>query len=379
MTMTSSGELLIGVQDYLARHHLDADADGLAQAVRAVRQNMISDADLLGLLPILRAELAGAGPLQVLLADPDTTDVVVNGPQDVRVDRGNGWETTDICLADEQAVQQLARRLASAAGRRLDDASPWVDGRLPDGTRLHAVLPPLAAGGTCLSLRVLRPRRHTLSALAAAGTLPGHSLAILQRCLAARLPMLITGGTGSGKTTLLGALLAALPPNERVICIEDAAELQPDHPHTVSLVARAANVEGAGEVTVRDLVRQALRMRPDRIVVGEVRGGEVVELLAALNTGHDGGLGTVHANASSDVPARLEALGALGGLDRAALQVQLRGALRVVVHLERVGQQRQVAEIGVLQQDSAGGAQVVRACIRGEVTTDYPLLEQLWG
>jgi pilus assembly protein CpaF len=217
--------------------------------------------------------------------------------------------------------------------------------------RLHAVLPPVAAEGTCLSLRVLRPATQDLAALTAAGAIEPQAAALLDDIIAARLAFLVCGGTGAGKTTLLAAMLGAVSPDERIVCVEDAAELAPRHPHLVKLVARCANVEGVGEVPVRQLVRQALRMRPDRIVVGEVRGAEVVDLLAALNTGHDGGAGTVHANNPGEVPARLEALGALGGLDRAALHSQLAAAIQVLLHVarDRAGRRR-LSEIAMLRQ-----------------------------
>jgi pilus assembly protein CpaF len=262
---------------------------------------------------------------------------------------------TNIQFADEAAVRRLAQRLALAAGRRLDDAQPWVDGQLTGvGTggfavRLHAVLPPVAVGGTCMSLRVLRPATQDLAALIAAGAIAPTAAALIDDIIAARLAFLVSGGTGAGKTTLLSAMLNAVAPDERIVCVEDAAELAPPHPHLVRLVARCANVEGVGEVTVRQLVRQALRMRPDRIVVGEVRGAEVVDLLAALNTGHDGGAGTVHANNPGEVPARLEALGAVGGLDRGALHSQLAAAVQVLLHVARDrGGRRRLSEIAML-------------------------------
>ena len=236
---------------------------------------------------------------------------------------------------DDDAVRRLAVRLAAAAGRRLDDAAPWVDVGLPDGTRLHAVLPPVSGSGTCLSLRVLRRCAHSLDDLAALGTLPGESGDLLRALVRRRLAFLVTGGTGSGKTTLLSALLGEADPAERMVLCEDAAELTPAHPHVVRLLTRPPNVEGVGQVTLRDLVRQALRMRPDRLVVGEVRGAEVTDLLAALNTGHDGGCGTLHANRPAEVPARLEALGVAAGLGRAAVHSQAAAALAVVVHLRR--------------------------------------------
>jgi pilus assembly protein CpaF len=262
---------------------------------------------------------------------------------------------TDIRFSDEAAVRRLAQRLALAAGRRLDDAQPWVDGQLSGlGTfavRLHAILPPVALGGTSLSLRVLRPATQDLAALTAAGAISTAASELIDDIIAARLAFLVSGGTGAGKTTLLSAMLNAVPPDERIVCVEDSAELAPPHPHLVRLVARAANVEGVGEVTVRQLVRQALRMRPDRIVVGEVRGAEVVDLLAALNTGHDGGAGTVHANSSAEVPARLEALGAVGGLDCAALHSQLAAAVRVLLHVARARSgHRRLDEIAMLRR-----------------------------
>jgi pilus assembly protein CpaF len=274
-------------------------------------------------------------------------------------------------------VRRLAQRLALAAGRRLDDAQPWVDGQLAGiGTgefavRLHAVLPPVAAEGTCLSLRVLRPATQDLAALTAAGAIAPQAAALVADIIAARLAFLVCGGTGAGKTTLLAAMLGAVSGSERIVCVEDAAELAPRHPHLVKLVARGANVEGVGEVTLRQLVRQALRMRPDRIVVGEVRGAEVVDLLAALNTGHDGGAGTVHANSPGEVPARLEALAALGGLDRAALHSQLAAAVQVLLHVarDRAGRRR-LAEIAMLRQGDSGRVRAATVWHADRGTTD---------
>lgn len=361
-----SADLIERVQRRLVRDGAAPTSTALAAAIRAESAGLLSDAELLRLIRLLQRELVGSGPLSELLADPATTDVVVNGPDDVRVDRGRGWESTDIRFPDDAAVARLARRLATAAGRRLDDACPWVDARLADGSRLHAVLAPVAATGTSVSLRVLRPVRHDLAALAATGTLPGITGEVLAAVITARLAFLVSGGTGSGKTTLLAALLAALPPDERVVTVEDAEELRPPHPHLVRLVARPANVEGAGAVVLRDLVRQALRMRPDRIVVGEVRGLEVVDLLAALNTGHDGGAGTVHANTAADVPARIEALAALGGIGRSAVHAQLAGAVQVVLHMTRGQSGRELVEIALLQRGSDGLVSAVPAVRRGE-------------
>jgi pilus assembly protein CpaF len=292
------------------------------------------------------AELAGAGPLEHLLELPGITDVLVNGPSEVWLDRGFGIERAAVTFPDDAAVRRLAQRLAAGAGRRLDDASPFVDATLPDGTRLHAVLPPITAHPT-ISLRVLQRRRFTLAQLA-----PPDLAELLAAVVAARLAVLVSGGTGSGKTTLLGTMLATATPDERLVVIEDAAELEIDHPHIVRLVTRAPNVEGQGAIGLRELVRQALRMRPDRLIVGEFRGAEMAELLVALNTGHEGGAATVHANTASDVPARLVALGALAGLSRAAVISQVLGAIDVIVHLRRDGGSRRIDEIAVAQ---AGG------------------------
>ena len=327
----------------------------VAAALRDAGGGLRGDAAVLLVLRALQSEILGAGPLDPLLQDPLVTDVLVNGPQEVWVDRGAGLVLTDVRFRDEAAVRRLAQRLAAPSGRRLDDAQPWVDTVLTDGVRLHAVLPPISASGTCLSLRVPRRRAFTLAELVLAGALPPDGVQLLAALVAARRAFLVTGGTGSGKTTVLSALLSLVPVNERLLLVEDAAELLPAHPHVLRLVARPANLEGAGEVTLRDLVRQALRMRPDRLVVGEVRGREVVDLLAALNTGHEGGCGTVHANSAADVPARLEALAAAAGLARDALHSQVAAGLRVVVHLVREpGGQRRVGEISLLVRGPVG-------------------------
>jgi pilus assembly protein CpaF len=310
--------------------------------------------DAAGVVAALTSEIVGAGPLAGLLADASTTDVLVNAPDEVWVDRGDGLSRTSVRFVDESAVRRLAQRMAATAGRRLDDAQPWVDARLPGGVRLHAVLPPLAPAGTCVSLRVPRRRVFTLAELVSAGSLPPDGAELLDRLVRSRTAFLVTGGTGTGKTTVLSALLSLIDADERLVIVEDASELRPAVHHVVRLESRPPNVEGTGGVTLRDLVRQALRMRPDRLVVGEVRGEEVVDLLAALNTGHEGGCGTLHANSAADVPARLEALAALAGLGRAALHSQLASALRVVVHLTRSDGVRRVAEICVLGRADDG-------------------------
>ena len=310
----------------------------------------------------VHAHLAGAGPLQPLVDEPGVTDVLVNGPGSVWVDRGEGLRQVGLHLGCEGDVRALAVRLAALAGRRLDDASPCVDARLPDGVRLHAVLPPVSPRGTLISLRVPRRRAFTLEQLADVGAVPGSWVPVMRALVLRRLSFLVSGGTGSGKTTVLSSLLGLAAPGERLVLVEDSGELEPAHPHVVRLESRHGNVEGAGTISLEVLVRQALRMRPDRIVVGECRGAEVRELLAALNTGHEGGCGTVHANAARDVPARLEALGALAGLDRAALASQAGSALEAVVHLTRAAGRRRISELAVVR--SAGGVLTADVALR---------------
>jgi pilus assembly protein CpaF len=345
----------------LARSGTPASPDRVAAAVLA-EAGVRSDSELLAAVTALGREIDGAGPLAPLLAQPGVTDVLVNGPTEVWIDRGRGLERTDARFDDEAAVERLARRLAALGSRRLDAAAPYVDARLPDGTRLHAVLPPVAIGGTCISLRVPPRQAFSLPDLVAAGTV-GHEMArLLHALVTSRLAFVVSGGTGAGKTTLLSTLLGLVDDGERIVLVEDSGELRPDHRHVVRLEARPANAEGAGAILLRDLVRQALRMRPDRLVVGEVRGAEVVDLLAALNTGHDGGCGTVHANRPEDVPARLEALAAMAGTDRGALHSQLAAALHAVVHITRRGRGcRQVTSVAAVRRGADGFVEVVPA------------------
>jgi pilus assembly protein CpaF len=336
------------------------DLQRLAQIVRS-RSAPAGTAGVWDAVGRLAREVLGAGPLEELLRSDDVTDVLVNGPGEVWVDRGRGVEPSGLILRDEAAIRGLAVRLAASCGRRLDDASPYADARLPDGTRVHAILPPVSPQGTCLSLRVPPRRGFTLDRLVALGALPAPAADILRRIVAARLAFVVVGGTGSGKTSVLSALLSEVTPGERVVLVEDAAELRPDTPHVVRLEARVANVEGVGAVPLDVLVRQALRMRPDRLVVGEVRGREVVDLLAALNTGHSGGASTVHANRAEHVPARFEAMASAAGLDRAATHAQLSAGLDVVIALARAPDgTRRVSGVGVLES-SEGLVRVVPA------------------
>ena len=349
------------VREQLARTGATLTPEVVALALRD-QGRPVGDATVLAVHDLLRQDVLGAGPLEPLLRLSGVTDVLVNGPDRVYVDRGEGLELTATRFADDGAVRRLAQRLAGSVGRRLDDATPYVDLRLPDGTRFHAVLAPLSRPGTVISLRVPRARVFTLEELTERGTVNADGASLLRRLVEARVAFLVSGGTGSGKTTLLSALLSIVDPRHRLVLVEDASELRPDHPHVVGLESRPANVEGAGEVPMRVLVRQALRMRPDRLVVGEVRGAEVTDLLAAMNTGHEGGCGTLHANSAVDVPARIEALAMAAGMPQAAVHSQLASAVGAVVHLGRdPAGLRRVAEIAVLVREPGGSVTAVPA------------------
>jgi pilus assembly protein CpaF len=336
----------------IGRPHTPAD---VAAAMRAEGQ-IVTDSSLLDTVEALRRHSVGAGLLEPLLRMPGVTDILVNGPRQVYLDRGAGLELSDVRFSNDDEVRKLAQRLAASVGRRLDDASPFVDARLADGTRVHAVLATLAAPGTCISLRVPAARTFALDDFVASGSLSPVGAEVLRRMVSARLAFLVSGGTGSGKTTLLAALLGLVPTSERIVIVEDSRELAPHHPHVVRLEGRPANAELAGAVTLTQLVRQSLRMRPDRLVVGEVRGAEISDLLSAMNTGHEGGCGTVHANSAADVPARLEALASLGHVGRDALHAQLASALDAVVHITRCEQgHRRIREVHVFVRDARTG------------------------
>jgi pilus assembly protein CpaF len=359
--MTAAGDLDVEtttlqlVRDHLVTLGRDYTPVDVAAAMRA-EGLAVSDSAVLDAVESLRRHSVGAGPLEPLLREPGVTDVLVNGADQVFIDRGAGLELTELRFPGESDVRRLAQRLAASVGRRLDDAVPFVDARLPDGSRVHAVLGSLASPGTCISLRVPARRSFSLEDCVASGSLTPGAAQLLARMIKARLAFLISGGTGSGKTTLLATLLSLVPPHERIVIVEDSRELAPNHPHVVRIEGRPANTELAGAISLTDLVRHSLRMRPDRLVVGEVRGGEICDLLTAMNTGHEGGCGTVHANSTADIPARLEALAALGGLPRAALHAQLAAALDAVIHVARDGPgMRRVAEISIFIRDQTSG------------------------
>jgi pilus assembly protein CpaF len=300
---------------------------------------------------VAREGAADFRQLADLVADRSVTDIFVNGPFDAWGDRGIGLERLAHLQLTESELRALAVHLVSLGGRHIDEATPCVDVRLHDGIRVHAVLPPVSPHGTLLSIRIPHLTPLSIDDLEAQGFFDRVPLTVVLKAVHARENLLITGAGGSGKTTFLGALLGAAAPTERIIAIEDVSELRVTHPHFLSLEARQPNLEGAGGIGVARLLREALRMRPDRLVLGECRGAEVRELLGALNTGHDGGAGTLHANSLADVPARLEALGALAEVSPTAIARQAVSAIGLVLHLERLGAGRRLSQIGRLALD----------------------------
>jgi len=292
--------------------------------------------------------------LEDYLRDPLITDIVINGSSGLWCDRGNGFERAGDWKCTEDQVRALARTLISAGGRHLDEAHPCVDVRLARGIRAHAVLAPVSRTGTSISLRIPRQVPLALANLETEGGFSTREIQKLVSVVVDRRNVLISGASGTGKTTLLAAMLGEVSHAERIVIVEDLSELQVAHPHVVSLEARQPNLEGVGGIDVSTLIREALRMRPDRLIVGECRGAEIASLLMALNTGHAGGAGTIHANSLTDVPARLEALGALAGLSVAALTRQAASAIEVVIHLEKVDGVRRIASMGRLVISDAG-------------------------
>jgi pilus assembly protein CpaF len=315
----------------------------------------------------------GLGPLEPLLADPSVDEVMVNGPRDVWVERRGRLERAAVEFGSETELMHAVERVLAPLGRRVDEASPMCDARLPDGSRVNVVVPPLAVDGACMTIRRFRPHGFSLEDLVANGTMPAAVASFLADCVRAKAAVLVSGGTGSGKTTTLNALSGAIPDGERIVTVEDAAELALRQEHVVRLEARPPNVEGRGEVTIRALVRNALRMRPDRIVVGEVRGGEALDMLSALTTGHEGSLTTVHATSASEALRRIETLALMAdvGLPHEAIRDQVGAAIELVVHQRRMpdGSRaiacvaevvRRAGAVGVRELYVAGGRALVR-------------------
>jgi pilus assembly protein CpaF len=362
----------VSVDDRVRRRHLDELAAELRRRLVERRRAQAASGGELGPLPkvvgdlveedaailepitrsrlceLILREAVGLGPLEELLADPSVEEVMVNGHDRVYVERGGRIERAEIAFPSEQALRDAIERILTPLGRRVDELSPMVDARLEDGSRVHVVIPPLVVDGPSLSIRRFKAVRPGPRELVKLGTLTEELHDELAAAIAARRSILVSGGTGSGKTTLLNALSSFIEPNERVVTIEDAAELRLRQPHVVRLESRPDNVEGRGLVTIRDLLRGALRMRPDRIVIGEVRGGEALDLLMALNTGHEGALSTVHANSPEDALRRIETLALMAGvgLPHEAIREQLGRGLDLVIHLARLSDgSRRVVEV----------------------------------
>jgi pilus assembly protein CpaF len=330
---------------------------------RAVRQEglLLPGPVLARLVRDLADELAGLGPVELLLRDPDVTDVMVNGPDEVWVERAGRLERTDVRFADAGAVHAAVLRVIGPLGLRLDRARPYVDARLPDGSRLHALLPPLAPAGPAVTVRKFASVSHSWEELAERGAVPAEVADLLRGAVADRRSIVVCGRTGTGKTTLLGLLLSAVGADERVVVIEDSPELRPRCAHVVRLETRPPNAESAGEVTIRDLVRQSLRMRPDRLVVGEVRGVELVDVLQALATGHEGCMTTVHARAADEALVRLEGMALLAGLPLAAARAQLQVGLDLLVVCSRgPDAQRGIIQVAELEPRVGDGPLGVR-------------------
>jgi len=348
-----SERVLQDVRFQLLAKGVPPSTHSVTDAVRS-SGHVVGSSALVDAVARLRNDLIGFGPLQSLMATQGVTDVLVNGPSEVWIDRGNGLERAATSFPDEASVRRLVQRLVSGVGRRIDDTHPFVDAQLPGRVRLHAILPPLSSQ-ICVSLRVARRSAFTLDELVRVNTIHRELAPHLEDLVSSRRSFLVTGGTGSGKTTVLASLIGLVDIRSRIVIVEDTMELRPEHPHVIGLESRAANVEGSGAIAMSTLVRQALRMRPDRIVVGEARGAEIVDLLAALNTGHEGGCATLHANSPADVPSRIEALCASAGVDRRSAHSQLASALDTVVHLaRRADGSRFVSEVAEIEQRPDG-------------------------
>jgi pilus assembly protein CpaF len=322
----------------LSQEQVHAEVSRLAESVLAQETMPLSTAERDRLVNEVQHELFGLGPLEPLLADSTISDILVNSHGTIYVERRGKLEVTNIAFKDDEHLMRVIERIVSSVGRRIDESSPMVDARLRDGSRVNAIIPPLSIDGPVLSIRRFGAEPLRMDSLIENKALTRDIADMLQMCVNARLNVLISGGTGAGKTTLLNALSAYIPEDERIVTIEDSAELQLQQPHVVRLETRPPNIEGKGEVTQRDLVRNSLRMRPDRIVIGEVRGGEAIDMLQAMNTGHDGSLTTIHANTPRDALARLETMIQMTGMrlsDRAMRQ-QIASALDLVLQVARL-------------------------------------------
>lgn len=364
-------------EDLLAKRTAGMGALAIAQAL-GKEGGLLGSDRVLEAAPTVQAHVSGFGPLEPLVEDPLVTDILVNGPQDVWVDRGRGLELAPTAFLDEDDLRGFAQRLISRGGRRVDEAHPCADVRT-DGCRVHVVLPPLSTRGALISLRVSRPGHSGIESFLGDTERDLFVRELLDAMVAARRNFLVSGATGSGKTSLLSALLGRVSPGERLVIVEDASELAPSHPHVVSLQSREANADGHGEYTVADLLRQAMRMRPDRLIVGECRGAEVRELLAAMNTGHLGSGGTLHANSPSAVPARVIAMAALAGLSPEAAGLQLTSAVDILLHVERGPSGRRLTQIAVLSAEEGAPRAVPALSLSGGRWTRRDAFDEVSG
>jgi pilus assembly protein CpaF len=322
----------------LEAEQLHAEVSRIAEELLHIESTPLSTLERERLVEEVRHELFGLGPLEPLLADPLVCDILVNSPHNIYVERHGKLERTEVTFKDNEHLMRVIERIVSSVGRRIDESSPMVDARLKDGSRVNAIIPPLALDGPVMSIRRFGSDPLKIDTLIEKGALTRDIADMFQMCVHARLNVLISGGTGAGKTTLLNALSAYIPEDQRIVTIEDSAELQLQQPHTVRLETRPPNIEGKGEVTQRDLVRNALRMRPDRIVIGEVRGGEAIDMLQAMNTGHDGSLTTIHANTPRDALSRIETMIQMTGmrLSEKAMRSQISAAINIVIQVARL-------------------------------------------
>ena len=322
----------------LSRDELGRQLTGLVAEILAERKLRLNGAEQEELIRLLLDDMLGLGPLEPLLADDSITDIMVNGPRRVFVERKGKIEATNVTFRDNQHLMNIATRIVSQVGRRIDESMPLCDARLADGSRINIIVPPLAIDGPSISIRKFAKRRITLDGMAALGSLTPQLATVIKVAGRCRLNAIISGGTGSGKTTLLNAMSQLIDPTERVVTIEDAAELQLDHGDLVRLESRPPNIEGGGEITIRDLLRNALRMRPDRIIIGEVRGAEAVDMLQAMNTGHDGSLSTVHANNPREALTRIENMVGLAGVNLSprSVRMQIAAALDMIIQVSRM-------------------------------------------
>lgn len=312
--------------------------DSIAQEIIKKEEELFEDVDSKKVVQELINDVTGYGPINPLLLDPDITEVMVNGPYMVYVEKGGKVQLTDVKFRDNDQVMYVIEKIVSPLGRRIDESSPMVDARLPDGSRVNAIIPPLALNGPTITIRKFSKDPYTIENLIEFGTVTREMAQFLDACVKARLNIFISGGTGSGKTTTLNVLSGFIPNDERIVTIEDAAELQLSQDHVVSLESRPPNIEGKGAITIRNLVKNSLRMRPDRIVIGEVRGGEALDMLQAMNTGHDGSLATGHANSPRDMIARLETMVLMAGMELPikAIRQQIAGAIDLIVQQARL-------------------------------------------